>query len=1840
MAKRKVPSQVASGRETFNDNLVGNQITDGSSLLTATNFSLEKNIPERDTKSFKSVPFSDFLTLDDLKEEKDTPKTQTRKKGEVKFRTSKDVGSKSLYGSLKQRLSTSVKRIIEQYPAGIFIDKDTPVSASAYTAENIIYNDKSDITTFKLEKSKIFNPLDVVIEKPLSNTQPSVSNEFKNFFSTFKKYTLVVNGNTFDILNYTKANSSGLITLKVKGKPFTGSTYTESYLIRPIDSVVEEFFQSLNDVESLILDRESTPKYTAEFKLPQDNLDGSKTETTTTRISWPIFKDGWNIKIGGLDYVGYLEKLNTIGDEVDQYKSNLISRFLTTASLSEFDTEDQRMSSIFQIYGSGFDSVKKFIDNVAYMRNVSYDKINNIPDVLLKNLSNTLGLDSVNLFDEKTLNETLYSRIDSQFGGVSLGMNMVEAEVEFYRRLVINLVRIYKAKGTRKSIEFFLRFIGAPEPLIKIEEYVYQFESVKKDVSDIESDVYDLTQLQKTFITGALNSSLFSYDTTITTGSTIYNLNEYPITLTGTSIGDIQPIISERNEMFFQKGAGWYEETLQHRSSLELDTEKSDLTASPKVIKTKNKDFTYGEDYFDLHRQFYGLDYGYELYNKVDNNKTEILGEDYSNTLNRKNIQIYLSSAQGIDYDIYRQSRNLELSFGTNTLPPQTGFTFAEYVSHVLNEQIRNSHVVRYQKSYIQLQDIYESYLDTVPNPYSFPTVNEFINKISPHWVKIIEQFVPATTIWTGGNIIENGRIGRSKHDYEKPCRITEFTQNIFPEFEEVIEEDLETILGDKDVFRGLTIISGVTYTLYVDFNGETYSGTNPIILSGETQNVSSLSCDDIIENHTHAGLFDPFDITSSCTTIESAEFNGVQFDKTIHLPLLCDYKCYLEPQREILDCLWTEELESILNQINTRYYKRTLYTGPDSCSLSVDFAESGSTTNTGSQITLETIENHAGWYEYELTGNTTLDGNYLTALSGNSETYTYEIAPLLSYNIFTDSDGIRKISIIPYKYDTPLYELISSNYVAVDFDCIDPSTFDFYWESYYLTGTTECDPKVSVYGSGTVYTLPENSDNCILIDDVYFQVSGITFGNEDTIDNNDLCDDCPAYNTDWPVNIFINCVGGYNESITGYTIEYLGVCAMDVDFQEIGSSNTINGSVGNSCLFVIRNVRENDVIDISITDAANCDQKIRIEGLQQKFEWDPTNDNVTVPKSHYLQYSFDSYLEGEDPDTSESTVGQSGITYCDNYSGYTLQPIVQYRPTFDYGLRQGSKVLKSTDINTSITSWRDVQSGIIDGTLVYVNVEDLQIGDVVLSGQFKDCPFSSEDFRESPLEGLSFSYDYDLVQILNKDCLGSTKINKINDKFSVLPNTRLWVLTKTKEDGSQGDLWRFTEKYPEELFVRPEIIDPCCSYNEEYIETGDFLIDQYGFPIEVTKLDLEYCTRDLFYHLNTVDNSTECKDVVIFNGDGDKTILVAHKQQRFETMDLKSQQYYQDTLNCSDVPSIDDLERDLEGLNDCIDIPTATPAPTNIPTATPTEVTPTATPEPTPTDIVPTATPEPTPTDIVPTATPEPTPTIDCYFEAEFGEITPTPTDVTPTSTPEPTPTIDCYFEAEFGEITPTPTEVEPTPTATEVEPTPTEVVPTATPVPPTPTEVEPTPTEVVPTPTEVVPTATPVPPTATEVEPTPTATEEIVPTSTEVEPTPTEIVPTPTPIECVLILDATLLEYGVSLPTPTPTSEEVVPTPTPTATEEIVPTPTATEVGPTPTPTEMVPTPTATEVAPTPTATEVEPTPTATEEIVPTPTSEEVVPTATEVEPTPTIEPTPLPMNSVFLHIPNITP
>ena len=79
---------------------------------------------------------------------------------------------------------------------------------------------------------------------------------------------------------------------------------------------------------------------------------------------------------------------------MDRYKTNLISRFLVTGSFKDFDTGDQKMEKVLQIYGRSFDETKKFVDGLAYINSVNYNPKDDIPSVLLKNLAQTLGFDT------------------------------------------------------------------------------------------------------------------------------------------------------------------------------------------------------------------------------------------------------------------------------------------------------------------------------------------------------------------------------------------------------------------------------------------------------------------------------------------------------------------------------------------------------------------------------------------------------------------------------------------------------------------------------------------------------------------------------------------------------------------------------------------------------------------------------------------------------------------------------------------------------------------------------------------------------------------------------------------------------------------------------------------------------------------------------------------------------------------------------------------------------------------------------------------------------------------------------------------------------------------------------------------------------------------------------------------------------------------------------------------------------------------------------------------------------------------------------------------------------
>ena len=175
------------------------------------------------------------------------------------------------------------------------------------------------------------------------------------------------------------------------------------------------------------------------------------------------------------EFSNYLEQLNEIGVEFDAYKTNLIARFLVTESLLEFDTPDHKVGKVLQIYGRSFDQIKQFIDALAYMNSVQYNPGNDIPSMLLKNLAQTLGWSTnISPITNESFLDSVYSSTGvTQYEGFSRELTPSELNYQFYRNLILNSAYLFKSKGTRRSIEFTMRLVGAPDALIEFNEHVY-----------------------------------------------------------------------------------------------------------------------------------------------------------------------------------------------------------------------------------------------------------------------------------------------------------------------------------------------------------------------------------------------------------------------------------------------------------------------------------------------------------------------------------------------------------------------------------------------------------------------------------------------------------------------------------------------------------------------------------------------------------------------------------------------------------------------------------------------------------------------------------------------------------------------------------------------------------------------------------------------------------------------------------------------------------------------------------------------------------------------------------------------------------------------------------------------------------------------------------------------------------------------------------------------------------------------------------------------------------------------------------------------------------------------
>jgi hypothetical protein len=837
--KYKCPPQPASGQGTFSDNLVGFQLVDGGGF-TQGNFEFTTSISEKQERTFSIGSFSEPISLDTLNI---SNVEESKKLIADNFRVYPNfdlsqVTNFTMFGSLTKRMSTSVTNIINYFPAALDINNIQTNFVISLTAQNIIYNSVEDETYFEIPISVIRNPfsIDYTVNATRNIELREISVSYlRNFTTQYLKYSLFLNDIEYPISDFIPAQVTDTVfKVYVNGDPFSGNTTTNSnFIIRPKQLYVNKVFnENLDQVENFLLNRNMVPIYSSYFNIPKENDDGQFYYTQEVAI-FPL-NGLWNLDIITPRFTNYLTKLNSLSESIDLYKTNLITRFLTADAIKEFDTSDQKIQKVLQIYGRSFDETRKFITALANMNSVNYNIKNDIPSQLLKNLAQTLGWNTnISPITNDQLLSSVFSNGSNSFTGLPIGQTPEELNYQYFRNLILNSAFLFKSKGTRKSIEILLRMVGAPEALTEFNEYIYladqkiNLRQFDIQYAQISGGTYsqELPVLDTNDLFSIMGVQYTGFTTTTITQDISLTVNDYPIDSYGF------PSMPVPNDTyFFQIGGGWFESTPQHRMPEKVDLTNSTFTGSNPNYQTKLLPFNYGQEYLERYRSFPYMNLGFNLKKTVDNKKSWINNEKFLRknfdgnfnayykvsddrlVINVKNVDLFMNPSQGLVYDVWTMSRKYNypipeqgLSYidptycnpypnveypnkggidWTQIIPKPKEKTFFEFAQtfwkNMINVRSRQFNTDGKTSGYPTLSSIYWKYLESgmainIPNDnFNYQTMIDYVNGMGDYWIRLVEQMIPATTIWNTGVKYENSIFHRQKFVWrrQKGCEI------------------------------------------------------------------------------------------------------------------------------------------------------------------------------------------------------------------------------------------------------------------------------------------------------------------------------------------------------------------------------------------------------------------------------------------------------------------------------------------------------------------------------------------------------------------------------------------------------------------------------------------------------------------------------------------------------------------------------------------------------------------------------------------------------------------------------------------------------------------------------------------------------------------------------------------------------------------------------------------------------------------------------------------------------------------------------------------------------------
>lgn len=338
------------------------------------------------------------------------------------------------YGSCAELIRSSINDIIKKFPGELYApfakDKQGMVvvkrNGDALGTDEYIY--------------AVDNPFNVDIHTPQQNIDVENLDNIHFINGNKDKYEVYDNeGNKYNIENIKITTSStyfaecqiNRLNLSTETEIFKIRCYYDEncdvcYLtnqkglgfhIRPKKQYFDEFYNSLDMFQKVLLNINSKPIYSNIFEVMEETEYGYR--TFLKKFTFPLGYGDYNLDIRSGEYLNYINSLSQYALFFDEIYCNNLYRQMTHESIKNFDWTDvlqrdnetredyiengEKIQKMLLICGRELDEIKFYIDGISSCNILTYNDTNNLPNYFLTDTVSLEGWEVKNVFPYQIL---------------------------------------------------------------------------------------------------------------------------------------------------------------------------------------------------------------------------------------------------------------------------------------------------------------------------------------------------------------------------------------------------------------------------------------------------------------------------------------------------------------------------------------------------------------------------------------------------------------------------------------------------------------------------------------------------------------------------------------------------------------------------------------------------------------------------------------------------------------------------------------------------------------------------------------------------------------------------------------------------------------------------------------------------------------------------------------------------------------------------------------------------------------------------------------------------------------------------------------------------------------------------------------------------------------------------------------------------------------------------------------------------------------------------------------------------------------------------------------------